>query len=364
MAGRGHSLRWAMAAMVAAVQVGPAATVWAEVPPPLPPLISPEAQKAIDKGLAYLARTQSRDGAWRHAGNHGQYPVAMTALAGVALLANGNTATQGRYAPNVSRATTFILRSAGPEGLIAHPDEASRSMYGHGFSMLFLGELYGMEDDPARQEQIGGVLRRAAALTARSQSKAGGWLYTPNSSGDEGSVTVTQLQGLRACRNAGVAIPKTGIGHDSPSVIDNALKYLEKSARPDGGISYRANDGGSSRPPITAAAVACWYNAGEYDNPLAKKALEYVKKRIGTGGSGRHGSWGHFYYAHLYMSQVMWLSGEEDWKWYFPPMRDWMIEQQAADGSWDGDGVGTTYGTAIALVILQMPYGYLPILQR
>ena len=29
-----------------------------------------------------------------------------------------------------------------------------------------------------------------------------------------------------------------------------------------------------------------------------------------------------------------------------------------------GDGVGTTYGTAIACIILQLPYGYLPIYQR
>ena len=37
---------------------------------------------------------------------------------------------------------------------------------------------------------------------------------------------------------------------------------------------------------------------------------------------------------------------------------------QAPDGSWNGDGIGTTYGTAIATIILQLPYGYLPITQR
>src|SRR5690606_218194 len=53
-----------------------------ELPPPLPPLITPETQRAIDRGLEYLARTQSREGAWRNQGYMGQYPVAMTALAG------------------------------------------------------------------------------------------------------------------------------------------------------------------------------------------------------------------------------------------------------------------------------------------
>jgi hypothetical protein len=192
-------------------------------------------------------------------------------------------------------------------------------------------------------------------LTARSQSDDGGWIYTPNSRGDEGSVTITQLQGLRACRNSGIAV--------SRKVIDNALGYLDKSALPDGGIAYRADRRGSSRPPITAAAVACWYHAGQHDHPLAIKALAYIKQRIGTGGS-RGGTWGHYFYAHFYMAQVMWLSGEEDWAWYFPSMRDWLLSTQGPDGSWEGDSVGKTYGTAIALTILQMPYGYLPILQR
>jgi len=330
-------------------------TARAEVPSLLPPLITPETQAAIDRGLEFLARTQSRDGAWRHQGPMGQYPVAMTALSGLAFLANGNTTTQGKYAQQVSRAANFVLGSCGSSGLISRMEEESRSMYGHGFSMLFLGELHGMEEDLARQEAISRALARAVELTGRSQSRMGGWMYTPDANSDEGSVTITQLQGLRAARNAGVAVPKR--------VIDGALGYLEKSALPDGGIAYRADRQGSSRPPITAAAVACWYNAGDYNNPLAIKALAYVKQRIGR-GSNQTGAWGHYFYAHFYMSQVMWLSGQEDWKWYFPDMRDSLLATQNSDGSWEGDSVGTVYGTAIATFILQIPYGYLPILQR
>lgn len=333
---------------------GPA--VRGEVPPSLPPLVTPQAQTAIDRGLEYLARTQSRDGAWRHSGSWGQYPTAMTALAGLAMLANGNTATQGRYAPNVSRAAGFLIASSRPNGLIARDEEAGRSMHGHGFAMLFLGQLHGMEEDNEKQERIAAVLRQSVELTARSQSRLGGWLYSPDSSGDEGSVTVTQLQGLRACRNAGIAVPK--------QVIDGAMKYLDASVKPDGGIAYRADRQGESRPPITAAAVVCWYNAGLYDYPAAAKALDFCKSTVGNGESRGIKVWGHFYYAHLYMAQAMWLSGRENWDWYFPAMRDWLVEQQAGDGSWEGDGVGRVYGTAIATFILQIPCGYLPILQR
>lgn len=327
----------------------------ADIPPLLPRGITQDAQAAIDRGLEYLARTQSREGAWREQGYMGSYPVAMTALAGLAFLANGNTMTQGKYAPNVSRAANFILSSCGSTGLISRQEEEGRSMHGHGFAMLFLGELYGMEDDADRQARIKRVLQSAVNLTSRSQSPKGGWIYTPDSSDDEGSVTVTQLQGLRSARNAGIAVPK--------DVVDKALKYLDLSSLPNGGITYKADRQGGPRPPITAAAVVCWYNAGDSDNPLCKRAMVFIKAQVGRGDT-RGANWGHYFYAHLYMGQAMWLSGEENWEWYFPSMREKLLALQATDGSWEGDQVGRVYGTAIATTVLQLPYNNLPIMQR
>lgn len=319
-----------------------------------PKHIDAETERAIQRGLEYLARTQDRQGTWRNAGRYGTYPVAMSSLAALALVMSGSTMTEGPYAENIDRATTYLLTSARRDGLIASPLEEARSMYGHGFSMLFLGQMYGMESDPERQQHIAGVLRQAVTLTARSQSADGGWIYTPNSGGDEGSVTITQVQALRSCRNAGIAVPKL--------VIDNAMKYLDLSMRPDGGIAYRARQFGSSRPPITAAAVVCWYNAGQYDHPNAAKALAYCKKNIGV-GRDRTGVAGHYYYAHLYYAQAMYLSGKKNWDAYFPKMRDYLLSQQEEEGSWVGDNVGKVYGTAVALIILQLPYNTLPIMQ-
>ena len=34
------------------------------------------------------------------------------------------------------------------------------------------------------------------------------------------------------------------------------------------------------------------------------------------------------------------------------------------DGAWEGDGVGSVYGTSIGLTILQLPYALVPIYQR
>jgi prenyltransferase beta subunit len=224
-------------------------------------------------------------------------------------------------------------------------------MYGHGFATLCLAQVYGMEEDLTRQKRLHRVLKKAIELIARSQSSAGGWLYAPDDNGDEGSVTITQVQSLRACRNVGISVPI--------KVITKAIKYIADCQNPDGGIAYSARSRGSSRPPITAAAVAVLYNAGKYDDPMAEKALSYALRTLPvTGGSGHH------YYAHYYLAQALYQRGGKDWTQYFTKKSTWLMRQQRADGSWQGDGPGTTYGTSVALVILQLPYSYLPIYQR
>lgn len=324
--------------------------------PAAPPEMTPEVSAAIERGADYLIRTQNGDGSWRTSGGSGDYPVAMTSLAGLALLAGGSTPTQGPHAKAVSKALTFILRSARRDGLIAQLEEEQHCMHGHGFALLFLAECYGMEEDPRRLAEIRLALQRGVELTGRSQSAAGGWLYTPDSGGDEGSVTVTQVQGMRACRNAGIAVPK--------KVVDNAMKYLEKSVNPDGGIRYQVSDSGPSRPAITAAAVACWFNAGEYDNPLAERAMKFCEETLQPGEGRAARSFGHYFYAHLYMAQVNYLSGDAKWLPYYRAISDDLLRMQQADGAWDGDRVGTTYGTAVALIVLQLPHKNLPIMQR
>jgi hypothetical protein len=280
----------------------------------------------------------------------------MTALAGLAMMAAGNTPGEGKYAINVRRAVDYLLGCANRNGLIARiGEEGARPMYGHGFSMLFLAQAYGMERDPELQRRIRRVLERAVRLTVRAQSGDGGWLYTPDANGDEGSVTITQIQALRAVRNAGIKVPK--------STIDRAVQYIVKCANADGGISYSLRNRGRSRPAITAAAVATLYNAGEYDSPVALKALDYLKKHLG--GKSKSRVWaGHAYYTTLYASQAMYLSSEENWKSFFPERRDKLLKEQKSDGSWQGDHVGQVYGTAVAIIVLQLPYRYLPILQR
>ncbi len=321
----------------------------------LPQGITPEVERMIHSGADYLVRTQNPDGSWNNMGGYGRYPVAMTSLAGTALLMTGSTPTRGPYCRSISKATEFLIRTARPNGLIATPSEEGRSMHGHGFALLYLAQTYGMERDGRLARQLRDVLRRAVRITERSQSRSGGWLYTPNSDGDEGSVTVTQIQALRACRNTGIQV--------NANTIRRAVRYIEHSANADGGIRYRMTGGGSSRPPITAAAVATLYNAGKYDSPLAIKCLRYCDRTISVHGDINR-SWGHYFYTHLYYAQAKYQRGGREWMRYYRDITTRLAGSRSSDGSWMGDQVGTSYGTAIALIVLQLPYDYVPIFQR
>src|SRR5579863_5052093 len=145
-----------------------------------PKHININTQQAIKRGLDYLAKTQNQDGNWNGSPDGVAYPTVMAALSGMAFLSHGDTPSRGAYADNIHRAELYLLGNARPSGLITSPAEAgTRSMYGHGFSLLFLSEVYGMETDPRTREALKAAITNAIQLTARGQSAYGGWTYVP-----------------------------------------------------------------------------------------------------------------------------------------------------------------------------------------
>ena len=324
-----------------------------------PKYINARTQRGIKAGLDYLAKTQADDGNWNNSADGTTYPTVMASLAGMAFLAHGDTPTRGPYADNIRRVELFILSNARPSGLITSPaEESSRSMYGHGFSLLFLSSVYGMETDPRTRDTLKKVIIEAIKLTSRGQSAYGGWTYIPGA-GDEGSVTVTQMQGLRAASNAGFTVPK--------GTVEAAVKYLERCKTPEGGIEYSLGSATGPRLPISAAAIDTLYNAGEYDSKLADDCLNFVVKQFRSLNKGQWSKGtGHEFYTHLYAAQAFYQAGDKYWdNYFFLSARDQLLQMQQADGMRvAGDGIGPVYGTSIGLIILQLPYKFLPIYQR
>ncbi len=157
--------------------------------------ITPRQQLAVEKGLQWLADHQGADGSF----GQGLHQAAITSLAGLAFMEQGNLPGRGKYSQNVSRCLKFILSSCQESGLIAAAG-AQVPMYGHGFATLFLGEVYGMTGDDSVKEK----LQKAVELIERTQSTQpgndGGWRYQPTPFDADISVTICQVMGLRAAR--------------------------------------------------------------------------------------------------------------------------------------------------------------------
>ena len=336
--------------------------------------ISPEYRKAIDKGLEWLAKGQHRDGHWSTTGE--QYPTAMTALSGMALLMEGSTIRDGRYADNIRRAVDWFMDHSQRNGLLG-PNQGGRGyMHDHGYGLLFLASLYGEEEDGDRRRKLEGLLTRAVEFTGKAQTPRGGWGYVSSTEGggfDEGSVTVTQVQALRAARNAGIVVPK--------SIIDKAHQYLKDCTTSNGGVIYSLAQGngaamGGERPALTAAAIASLFSAGEYNSPLAMKWLKYCQRAIPIAAAGRTG---HDEYTQYYYAQALYMLGDKGFEKVFPDSHegerltwsryrkatyDYLIRTQSGDGSWQSGYIGPVFATAVNLAILQLDNGTLPIYQR
>ena len=150
-----------------------ARTAKAEPPSPvLPEMMDERTVKAIDRGLTYLAKTQRQDGSWLNSGGYGYYPAVMTSLSGMALMASGSTPEAGPYARHITRAMNYVLKSgeSNNDGLITGPGSEYRSMYGHGFSMLFLAQCYGVDVNKDYEKRIKTLLDKGVKLTVQSQS--------------------------------------------------------------------------------------------------------------------------------------------------------------------------------------------------
>ncbi|MCH2586099.1 MAG: hypothetical protein MK138_15160, partial [Planctomycetes bacterium] len=105
--------------------------------------ITPELRLAVKRGLMQLIRRQRTSKSFASE----DYPVAINALMGMALLAGGYTDKTGpeSYVAALKLNTSTLLRYQKKNGYI---DDGDSKMYGHGFATLYLAQLYGMSASP------------------------------------------------------------------------------------------------------------------------------------------------------------------------------------------------------------------------
>lgn len=335
---------------------------------------------AADRGLAWLATQQMPSGAWPgHVGHKmqssydllpeaasreaqersGEGHPGVTALCGMAFLAGGHLPGRGPYGAELTRTLDFVLAHVQEDGLIR---AAGTRMYSHAFATLFLAEVHGMSRH--RRTETRAALERAVGLIIDAQNGHGAWRYNPYDQAADLSVTVCQLQALRAARNIGLHVPAGTIDRATRYVLDSRTQ----SGRDAGLFYYKIHGSGAYRKntqyAINAAAVTALNSAGVYDQNLTGPALRFVERQFPTMArvAPEHFM---FWYGNYYACQAFYTAGGDIFGAWWPGAARAVMDLQCEDGRWHNRvGPGDEFSTAVACILLQVHRQYLPIFQR
>lgn len=341
-----------------------------------PPLA--DLDRAAERGLRWLAAQQLTSGAFtglvghKQGNDYHELPIGLpvhlqrqqgrghmgvTALCGMAFLAGGHLPDRGPHGETVGRTIAYVMTHANENGFLS--DSGTR-MYSHAFATLFLAEAYGM----AGGSQVRTALERAVQLVVDCQNTHGGWRYNPFDRELDLSVTVCQVQALRAARNIGIQVPA--------ETIDRAIAYVQRSrtARgPSQGLYYYKIVGRGAfeknrEYAINAAALTALHSAGIYDPDQCDPALEFLLRSYGE-VADYHSDHFFFWYGNYYACQAFFQSGGERFRRYYARLAQDLLALQRSDGRWtDRVGPGDEFSTAVACLLLQLPKQFLPIFQR
>jgi hypothetical protein len=330
---------------------------------------------AAERALAWLAAAQQPNGYWRgHVGHKqgddylilrplatndalGQGHMGVTALAGMAFLAGGHLPDRGPHGTVMRRCLDYVLAHVTDSGVIT---DGGTRMYSHAFATLFLAEVYGMSG--GREVRAG--LEKAVHLIVDCQNRQGGWRYNPFTQEADMSVTVCQLQALRAARNIGIQVPK--------NTVDEAVAYVMRARGERGssrGLYYYKTQGRGAwdknrEYAINAAAVTALYTAGVQDPELHEPTLDWLAEEYAA-VLWYYPTHYYYWYGNYYACQAFFQAGGTRYREYQQRITDDLLRAQLADGRFvNHTGPGDTFATAVAALILQLPKQYLPIFQR
>jgi hypothetical protein len=322
-----------------------------------------KSEAAVSMGLEWLAKMQKGDGGWESDGS-AKAPVASTGIGLLPFLAAGYTHKGGvqfnkkemnKYVKNVANGIDYLVKLQRPTG-----DFGTQNMYEHAIATMALCEAFGMTQDPKLHHPC----QRAIQFIVKAQHLAGGWRYGPGQAGDT-SVTGWQIQALKSAQLAGLSVPK--------ETLQRAMLFLDSvSGGTQPGSTYGYTDRNGSTT-MTAVGLLCrQYLGWGQHNPSIVAGISELKKIPPKGATAPNQVTDIYWY--YYASLVVHNYDGPDWQVFWnPPMRDWLVNLQLANGisrgSWDpdqnitGSSGGRLFTTAMALLTLEIYYRY-PILFR
>ena len=159
--------------------------------------LSPQTEKAIECGLAYLIKTQNDDGSWDK-----NNQVAITSLALMAFMVKGEFPEEGANGKTLSRALR-LSHQAGPAQQGLSWQQHVRTRFGNVSALRGLGRNF----TRTRGSRWASQGRRSGAATQSDP----GWRLGDDPDRDLGyqdmSITVMQIVALASAKEAGILVP-------------------------------------------------------------------------------------------------------------------------------------------------------------
>jgi len=312
------------------------------------PELTEAADKAIERGLQYLLKTQNKDGSWSAEG--GAIDIGGTSLGLMAFMVKGHFPGFGRHGDALNRAKDYLLKRAEES-----PSGAMGTMYEHGLFTLAMSELWGMTKNEEDNKKIQTALERSVQVILRAQSPLGGWRYHARPDcGQDTSVTAMVFVSLASARQAGILVPT--------ETIDRVIGYLRDQVwnEATGGFGYQGKNG--TTVACTAGAAYAAQLCGKRDAEWVAAAIRYLENSPKV---FNRKELGHYYYAHYYAIQAMVQAGGDHYVKWYPQIRDSLMMLQQPDGSWnDSEDAKYPHKTPMAIIILGTPHRYIPVYQR
>ena len=318
-----------------------------------PTEITEDSIAAVSRGNRWLKRAFNRDGSFGI--DIGQPPdIGCTAMCGLSLLAQGNTLLEGPHSAMLRSITDYLLREIetmpADDITSAINTQLQRKIGRHAhsfFAATFLSQVLGQgwADD-----QIRPALGKLLATIARMQTADGSW------AGQSWAPVLGQVMGwisLRAGNNAGYKVEGSAI-----KVADYLVKQMEKNI---------GNKSGGWMMTLykNATGVRVLHSMSRENEAIAQQALKGVFDLVTRDMQAFTNAGGEEYLAFHLITETLLQRGGDDWKRWFPVVRDKMIKTQNGDGSWTGKHCITSrvFCTAAAILVLSAPNRYLPISQ-
>lgn len=318
---------------------------------------------AVIRGLEFLAQQQDQEtGA---IGN--KYKVGMTGLALLAFLGHGETPESPKFGDAVVKAALYLMEQARKNnGKMSSPVDTGHSAnYEHAIATHALAEYFAITKKQGVVDlRLEKYVRSSASRIVNNQNPTGGWHYyfSNDPKKFETALSAWNLQALHSVKNSEIDIP----GIDT--TLNNSLDKFFPSIQDDEG-SFKKRYDTDKGLSLSGSVLLALQTGDRQKSGVYMKGFSLLKLINSNPHPGRN------YHQGYFDTQVFFNHGGKEWENYNSKFFPKLLDAQNNDGSWlknmeikveegrysyiPGED-NNIYGTALAVLMLEVFYRYVP----